>query len=433
MIVLSFLIWTSCVVHKPRIEGHSIKKFFEHSRKFDHSFTGFALYDPQHQRMIFSYNAGKYFTPASNAKLFTYYTGIKTISGAIPALHYCIENDTLFFSGTADPTFLHPDFNMQPAYDFLKNNDIPLVFYPRQFEDQRFGPGWAWDDYPFYYSPEKAAFPIYGNVVHIKKDSADRNISVLPSDFETMVRFSHDTLEDSAYFELNRAEFDNRFEIKTQNLPEKIDEVIPFRYSDTLFIRLLQDTLHLPVITIHHKPHCVVKTIFSQPVDTLMRHMLIPSDNFIAEQILLMSSGILFDTLSTTRIIDFAEKHYFPQLKDDIFLVDGSGLSRYNLVKPIALVKLLEMILKDVPQNKLDSLLPSNGKRGTLKNAFISNKPYIFAKTGSMGHVYNLSGYIKTDKGKTLIFSFMNNNFNCSAGVIKQEMEKVLRAIKEKY
>ena len=254
-----------------------------------------------------------------------------------------------------------------------------------------------------------------------------------PAYFRSQIKVVIDSLEDSTYFALNRKEFENQFTVSARKLPPVVNEEIPFLSSDTLIVRLLEDTLHRSITVLQHQPGCIPNTLFSQPLDTLMKHMLIPSDNFLAEQILLMSSGILFDTLSTTKMIEYAEKHYFPSLKDQIYLVDGSGLSRYNLVKPTALVRLLEMIRQEVPENKLDSLLPSNGKQGTLKNAFISSKPYLFAKTGSMGHVYNLSGYLKTDQGKTLIFSFMNNNFNCPARVIKQEMEKVLRAVKEKY
>jgi D-alanyl-D-alanine carboxypeptidase/D-alanyl-D-alanine-endopeptidase (penicillin-binding protein 4) len=71
-------------------------------------------------------------------------------------------------------------------------------------------------------------------------------------------------------------------------------------------------------------------------------------------------------------------------------------------------------------------MLPSSGHAGSFKNSFTSIDSYLHAKTGSMRHVYNLSGFLETKSGKTLLFSFMNNNFSAPASVLKNEMERVL-------
>jgi D-alanyl-D-alanine carboxypeptidase len=48
-------------------------------------------------------------------------------------------------------------------------------------------------------------------------------------------------------------------------------------------------------------------------------------------------------------------------------------------------------------------MLPESGKSGTFKNAFNGLNGKIHAKTASMSHVYNLSGYLGTNSGKTLL------------------------------
>ena len=48
---------------------------FDESPVFSKSFTGFALYDPAEGKMLHEYNSDKYFTPASNTKILTLFTG----------------------------------------------------------------------------------------------------------------------------------------------------------------------------------------------------------------------------------------------------------------------------------------------------------------------------------------------------------------------
>jgi D-alanyl-D-alanine carboxypeptidase/D-alanyl-D-alanine-endopeptidase (penicillin-binding protein 4) len=47
--------------------------------------------------------------------------------------------------------------------------------------------------------------------------------------------------------------------------------------------------------------------------------------------------------------------------------------------------------------------------------------------------VHSLSGYVKTKKGKVLIFSFMHNNFTGSSDPLKKEMQDILKRVYEVY
>ena len=82
-----------------RIKKRKIKKLFKHSAIVKDHFTGFALYDLDNKKMIYEQNASKYFTPASNTKLFTFYTCLKMLGDSIPTLKYVIHNDSLIFWG----------------------------------------------------------------------------------------------------------------------------------------------------------------------------------------------------------------------------------------------------------------------------------------------------------------------------------------------
>ena len=188
----------------------------------------------------------------------------------------------------------------------------------------------------------------------------------------------------------------------------------------------MEDTLKRPVLRIKEFPNCNVDKLYSVPTDSVSKLMLIESDNFLAEQLLLILSNTLGDTLSSESTINYMMENHFEELKNQINWVDGSGLSRYNMVTPNAMVAILEKISAQVPKDKLYRLLTESGNSGTLKSSFPILEGSIHAKTGSMSHVYNLTGYLETKSGKTLLFSFMNNNFNVSFAELKTEMEKVL-------
>jgi D-alanyl-D-alanine carboxypeptidase len=125
---------------------------------------GISIYEPATGKYWYNYNAGKYFVPASNTKLFTLYAGMKYLGDSLPGLKYARANDTIYAFPTGDPTFCHPDFREQPVSTFLDNNHLPCIFSNSNWKAEKYGAGWAWDDHNESYMPERSALPISGNV-----------------------------------------------------------------------------------------------------------------------------------------------------------------------------------------------------------------------------------------------------------------------------
>ena len=92
------------------------------------------------------YQSDKYFVPASNTKLFSLYAGMKYLGDSIEGISYTEDDTALFVFAMGDPSFLHPDFQSQPVFDFLKktNKKIYLVCHQtngRKRPGDRDGPG----------------------------------------------------------------------------------------------------------------------------------------------------------------------------------------------------------------------------------------------------------------------------------------------------
>ncbi len=90
---------------------------------------------------------------------------------------------------------------------------------------------------------------------------------------------------------------------------------------------------------------------------------------------------------------------------------DGSGLSRYNLITPLATARLLGAVQKLKGGSAFYDALPIAGVDGTLKkrmkNSAAENN--VRAKTGSFSVVSTLSGYVTTRDGQRLAVSILSN------------------------
>lgn len=435
-----FLIFATSCANRPGISSRQFKKYIDKSPIFSKDFTGFALYDPELDELVYEHEADKYYTPASNTKIFTLYSCLKMLGDSIPALAYTISGDSLIFTGTGDPTFLHPDIAEidttydQNVYHFLKEADQQLYYAERPTKDQYFGPGWAWSDYNYYYSTEKSVLPVYANLVRFQFKEYLPKPLVYPDYFTQYITGFADESVLPDYVQRNQ--FDNYFRYAPKDDTLAFTEDVPFKPSARLVIKLMEDTLKRGVSLYHGAPKDFSQTVYSLPADSVYKRMMHISDNFFAEQLLLVCSSQLQDTLSTDSAIAHVKRTYLQDLPDKPVWVDGSGLSRYNLQTPRNMVALLRKVDEELSDEELFDIFPAGGVSGTLKNWYKNEEgggPYVFAKTGTLSNKSALSGFLVTKKGKKLIFSFLHNNYISSSSVLKYEMEKVLWEIYRHY
>jgi D-alanyl-D-alanine carboxypeptidase/D-alanyl-D-alanine-endopeptidase (penicillin-binding protein 4) len=284
------------------------------------------------------------------------------------------------------------------------------------------------DDFDAGYAPERSRLPIYGNIVAFAGKP-----SMLQHFPEKNIEVSSRTYEKSF---VRRDPHKNRFELFINPKDEEIDLSAPFIVSNNLLTDLLSDTLHKKVIaeildsSDLHNNH--FKYLFSVPADTLLRMMMFESDNFLAEQSLLMSSAAFTGTMSDTALIGNLLSGPLKEMPQKPRWVDGSGLSRYNLFSPNDLVYILKKMESEFSFERICRLLPSGGA-GTLSGHFISEEPYIYAKTGSMGNISCFSGFLKTARGQWLIFSLMINNLNATSGEAKKARQSIIETLRKAY
>lgn len=423
--LLAFVFFIASIDQLSAQSKRKIGKIFKASEIVNNHYTGFALYDAAKEKMLFELDANKPAIPASNTKIITLYTALNMLGDSIPGLRYITKGDSLIFWGTGDPSMLHPDLKSTKVYDFLKNSDKKLFYSHHNASDNFVGSA--------IYTIAMVSLPVGENTAQAYA-GPDGKVRLKPEFLNAYLKL--DTSYHPKSFSVRRDERTNTFSYPAMSMPADFKQTVYLVPGAGLTQATLSEVLGKPVYVTNMALPQNAKTMYSVPADSLYKRMMLPSDNYLAEQILYICSSTLPGKLSVDAAIEYSSKNYLSDLPDLFQWRDGSGLSRYNYFSPRSIVKMLIKVRDKVGDEKrLLNMFPVGGVSGTLRNAFKTDNgvPFVWAKTGTLSNVRIQGGYLVTRKGKKFIYSFMNNNFLIPSADISNEMVRIMTLIREKY
>jgi D-alanyl-D-alanine carboxypeptidase/D-alanyl-D-alanine-endopeptidase (penicillin-binding protein 4) len=416
------------------------------------------------EQVLFERNADKLLKPASNAKLYTaalaldrlgpdYRIQTSFYAAAKPDAEGVIHGDVLVY-GRGDPSF-SARFNggdyqkaLQPAFDALlaagvKKIDGDIVGDASYFRGPPFGAGWTWEDLQEYYGAPASALTLQDNVVDLlfkpgRAAGDPCEIVMLP---ETgIITFSNRTqtrpADTRARIELYRPLGGNvvyawgDVPLGSKGQSEAVSVPAPARW----FVTMLKEGLAQRGVAVAGSPRAEdwlsreispiawsnlveVASVSSRPLSEIVKQTLKPSENLYAQLLLLQVGAKAGATNRDTEQAGLAEMQTFLRSvgisHDRAQLEEGSGLSRGCLVTPSATVRLLAFMNHHRDRDLFVDALPVAGVDGTLRNRFKDTVAAgnLRAKTGSLGGVNTLSGYVTTAGKEKLVFSIMLNNY----------------------
>jgi serine-type D-Ala-D-Ala carboxypeptidase/endopeptidase (penicillin-binding protein 4) len=444
--VLMLVVFSGCSTTRTVSEKNYSQRF-ENDSLLLNAHVGISIYDAGAKKFLYQYQSDRYFVPASNIKIVSCYAGMKYLDSLLDGMRYIDLDTAVLLIPTGDPTFLHPDFAEQPVVKFLQQEKRPVYIDASLWMSEPLGQGWSWDDYNDYYMPERSALPAFGNVIRWFQSVSKKENPQSPSD--TIDRFIYSDPEinwrvqfsgsgKSGTFSVKRNQYDNGFTISEGGWTDASLDVPYITSGINTALELIRDTVHHQIVKIEDnsmrgalngKP---LHTIKSQHTDSLLKLMMHRSDNFFAEQILLMTAlkktGNLNDRQMIGQLLGDDLKS-FPQSPR---WVDGSGLSRYNLFSTDDFVWLLEKMKNEFGMERIAGVFPSGGM-GTLKSFSSAMHSRMIAKSGSMSGVLALSGFLNGKSGKPIIFSILINNFRSSPVLLRKRMEQYLMELVEQH
>ena len=393
-----------CTNAYSQISSKKIDRWVSKNENLKNSVVSIAIKELNKNKKIRGININTFMTPASNLKILSVLGSIYA-GDTIPVIKYNFSNDTLRISPTGYPLLSHPKYQNKELEKFV--NSFNHIEYNLSNTDLiKYGPAWAWDDLSYYFQAERSSMPIFGNVVQIiKKENGD--LILTPNNFKINLDYNQKE-------KINRVLDENIFTVNPSLI--KLGDTIyhPFISSNKVIVDLLRSSLKTSVSLSNNKLDNY-QVLNSDNVDEIYSIILKKSDNLISESLAANISFRINDTISVNKGLDIIENSFEKSTSNQMELFDGSGLSRYNLITPEALVTSLERIYLSIGLERVKRIFPNN---------FIieDNEDFVWGKSGTLKNNYNYSGYIITNKGKQYVFSIMINHFT-------EDLDKIKSAI----
>lgn len=382
-------------------------------------------------KVIYEKNADKVFIPASNQKLIT-------TTAALLILGPDFRFETKFFTDERfENIYIVGNFNpeIDQSYyerfaEFLKAKGIKKID-GNIFVYSVFSPsiqGWPEKDSNYCFTANPSDIPISENCLKIKVIvNKGIHIQTIPDAYLDVISYIKISKHSSSSITANIS--GNKL-ILSGTLKDRssYELSIPIKEPPQFNLLTLANILRKNGISFNKlfitkslpSNLRLIYTIKSSPLREIIKKANKDSNNFIAEQI--------YAYIGKENIM-----RTFRNIKVDtrnISLYDGSGLSRYNVVSPRVLGEILESIYKTPYFDDFFNSLAVAGKDGTLKHRLsdpdMAGK--IYAKTGYIKGVKNLSGYIVSNNGEVYIFSILINNLKSTkyANELQEKICKIL-------
>ena len=410
-------------------------------------------------RPLYSKNADQLFLPASNAKLLTTAAALTVlpsrlpqqtplfVTGQAPALK------TLRIYGQGDPSL--NDRHLDQLASALKARGIQsvdiLIADDSFFQGRRLEPSWSWEDLQGGDGLPVNSLILNGNIIKAKltPQAVGQPLqlswltSTLPTSFNAVQNLTRTTNSAVANLvEIDREEGQFLIQGQLQSGAGSQTIEVPVPNPSLAFLEAFRGTLKRQQIQVNRLS--VSGTAAPIPGETLVTALPFPSlgtlmaeanqqsNNLYAETLLrLMGTTATSQAASTPERGIGVAKLALTRLGVDpssYRVVDGSGLSRKNLVSPRALVETLTAMAQSPNRGAFMASLAVAGQKGTLTQRFLGTplSGHLYGKTGTLDGVSALSGIVEIPNQPAFTFSIIVDHSIQTSSALRNAIDQVV-------
>ncbi|PKL83870.1 MAG: D-alanyl-D-alanine carboxypeptidase/D-alanyl-D-alanine-endopeptidase [Ignavibacteriae bacterium HGW-Ignavibacteriae-3] len=433
---------------------------------FNSSQISLSVFDLTDNKPVLSRNEKLLLRPASNQKILTtaaayLFLGnefkFKTSVYHSGEIKDSVCSGDVYIIGGFDPDFTSGDLDsfIRGIRHFgIKKIEGNLYADVSAMDSLIFGKGWMWDDDPGTYSPYLTPLCINKNSIGIAYEpdipGNPAKIKLVPeTDFFPIENSSVTIQKGKSNFLLTRDWINrNNTLIVSGSISKnaKRDTVYVNVFNPTFyFLNLMKESLARNGIEFSGKIDTLTMIGETKEIFSLKRDLnsVIINTNKVSDN---LSAEMLLRTLAFNSTGKHASAERGIKFVDSLItlsglnpknyrIVDGSGLSNYNLLSAELITEVLKYFYYKQPLlfTKLYESFPISGFDGTLSSRMNNSVIYkkVHAKTGTISGVSSLSGYIESSNNHLIAFSILIQNFTGGAGKARAVQDEICRIIYE--
>lgn len=421
---------------------HSLNSAINKSDISNSAMISVSFKDVSSGKTTFELNSKSPMIPASIQKLVTILPAVDTLGSdyEFKTQLYKSKDNTLYLKLGADPYLTSSDLK-----GMIKTLVASKIVAPKNLyiddsivDSNEWGEGWQWDDDLNPLIPKFGAYNLDKNLIKINICPTTQGA---PAEISTEVFYptaiiNNVVTADKTDIKLDRKNYISPDVINANGtISYDYSVQIPVNYPRRYFILRLDEILRKQKVAYYGdysrlklpKNTALVAEI-KHPLLTAEEEILKNSNNMIAETVFKVAGGKYKNEMGSEAASSAMLNDYYKNLgisTNNIKIVDGSGLSKNNLLTADFMTDVLAKAYKDKNVD-LKAHMAAPGE-GTLTDRMLYFKDNLRAKTGTLTNVSTIAGYLTAKNGKTYAFCIMINDPKSKSADKKTFEEYILR------
>lgn len=404
--------------------------------------------DVSNGKKVFDYNSNAPMTPASIQKIITLLPSVDTLGKdyEFKTQLYKNKDNNLYLKLGADPYLTYSDLKgmIKSLADYKIYSTKAFYIDDTILDTNEWGEGWQWDDDLSPSIPKFGSYNLDKNLLTINITPTQNGA---PADISTEVFYPTAFINNVITGDIT----DVRLERKNYISPDVINAdgtvskdlaiQIPINYPRRYFILRLEDILRKQKVAYYgdfNKIKLPANTYLlsetNHPLSSALDDILKNSNNMVAETVFKLAGGKYAKGTGTQKASVDMFNDYYKKLgmkTDNIKVVDGSGVSKNNLVTTSFMTDVLVKANKRKDFEDFKCHLAKPGE-GTLTDRMLYFNDNLRAKTGTLTNISSIAGYLKAKSGKTYAFCIIINDPKSKSADKKAFEEYTLREAYDK-